>query len=191
MDNARIDHAARLLRSRLTRRRGLGLVAIGFTELLPWEAAAGCKKRCGACERCKKGKCKARANGTVCGDGRVCRHGVCRCGPEGTPCASYESCCSMTCDSLVGGGTCAPCQGRTCSASRPCCGGLPCSNGYCGGCRDRATSCTDDTQCCFSDCKNGACLSLAGGRCARDVDCRICYLNRECEGACINGACTA
>jgi hypothetical protein len=111
------------------------------------------------------------------------------CAPEGTSCTTADSCCSGTCDFLVGGGTCAPCRGRSCSATQPCCGGQTCSNGYCGGCRDRATSCTADSQCCFSNCTGGACLSALGGRCARDVDCRSCYLGHNCSGACVNGSC--
>jgi hypothetical protein len=112
------------------------------------------------------------------------------CQREGETCTSFEPCCSGTCDSLVKGGTCAPCRGRTCSASRPCCGGLDCTGGYCDGCRDRATSCTSSSQCCFSDCTSGACLSAQGGRCARDVDCRACYLSQTCTNACVNGTCT-
>jgi hypothetical protein len=115
--------------------------------------------------------------------------GMVCCQPEATPCASADGCCSGTCDFLVGGGTCAPCRGRTCSATKPCCNGLTCSNGYCGGCRDRATSCSSNTDCCFSECTSGACLSAAGGRCARDVDCKSCYLGHNCTNACVNGVC--
>lgn len=133
----------------------------------------------------------------VCCAGLQCDHtvvggapGTFCCQPEGATCTSFEPCCSATCDSLVGGGTCAPCRGRTCSATRPCCGGQTCTSGYCGGCRDRATSCTANGQCCFSDCVSGACLSAVGGRCARDVDCRGCYLSHNCNGACVNRVCT-
>jgi hypothetical protein len=81
------------------------------------------------------------------------------------------------------------CRGRQCGAGRPCCGGLECREGYCDGCRDRATSCTINTQCCFSNCENGACLSKVGGPCERDVDCRSCYLGGNCANACVNGTC--
>ena len=127
-----------------------------------------------------------------CCDGLACDQtaaGMVCCQPEATPCASADGCCSGTCDSLVGGGTCAPCRGRTCSATRPCCGGQTCTNGYCGGCRDRATSCTSNSQCCFSECTSGACLSAQGGACARDVDCRACNLGHTCTNACVNGVC--
>ncbi len=146
--------------------------------------------------------CSPTCSGVTCGEADGCG-GTCGCAapavcdaagsrccnPEGTTCTSFEGCCSQTCDSLVGGGTCAPCRGRTCSATRPCCGGLNCVGGYCDGCRDRATSCTSNTQCCFSDCTSGACLSAIGGRCARDVDCRSCYLSHTCTNACVGGTC--
>ena len=146
--------------------------------------------------------CVPTCSGLTCGESDGCG-GVCGCAapaicdaggnqccnPEGTPCTSFEGCCSQTCDSLVGGGTCAPCRGRTCSATRPCCGGLTCTNGYCDGCRDRATSCTSNSQCCFSNCTSGACLSAMGGPCARDVDCRSCYLSHNCSNACVGGTC--
>lgn len=126
-----------------------------------------------------------------CPGGQACDLGGICCQPEGAACTDFKPCCSQTCDSLVNGGTCAPCRGRTCSATRPCCGGETCTGGYCGGCRDRATSCMTSSQCCFSDCVSGACLSAMGGRCARDVDCRKCYLNHQCTGACVGGVCTA
>ena len=139
---------------------------------------------CGGPDGCG-GICGCTAPATCDATGQQC------CNPEGTPCtsANFASCCSQTCDSLVGGGTCAPCRGRSCSATQPCCGGLTCVSGYCDGCRDRATSCTSNTQCCFSTCTSGACLSAMGGRCARDVDCRSCYLSHNCTNACVNGTC--
>jgi hypothetical protein len=146
--------------------------------------------------------CTPTCSGVTCGEADGCG-GTCGCAapavceasvhqcchPEGTPCTAFEGCCSQTCDSLVGGGTCAPCRGRTCSATRPCCGGLSCVGGYCDGCRDRATSCTSNAQCCFSNCTGGACLSALGGPCARDVDCRSCYLSHTCTNACVGGTC--
>ena len=150
-------------------RLGLGEVAVAV------ETCRAVGKRCERDKEC----CSKR-----------CRRRTCRCRREGTPCTSGETCCSGSCDFLVGGGTCAPCRGRPCSADRPCCGGQTCTNGYCGGCRDRGVSCTSSSQCCFSDCgSSGACLSDAGGRCARDVDCRACYLGGNCANACVNGVC--
>ena len=135
--------------------------------------------------------CAEQQNNTSCnGDGR-CSGGTCvTCQPEGTPCASYDGCCSLSCDFLVGGGTCSPCRGQGCSADFPCCGGLACVNSYCDGCRDRAVVCSNSSQCCFSDCADGVCLSTRGGTCARDVDCRACYHQGACANACVNGRCT-
>jgi hypothetical protein len=112
-----------------------------------------------------------------------------RCLREGATCNTADVYCSGTCDFLVKDGSCAPCRGRSCSAEHPCCGSLDCVNGFCDGCRDRATSCTTAAQCCFSDCTGGACLSAQRGPCARHADCRSCYLNGACTNACVNGAC--
>jgi hypothetical protein len=170
MISGTIDDLARILAVRATRRGSLGLLAAAGLAALgangAEEAEAGRRKR--------RRRRKKRRNA---------------CAAQGKTCASAETCCSGTCDFLVGGGTCAPCRGRTCNAERPCCGGLACRDGYCDGCRDRATSCTASDQCCFSDCVSGACLSALGGKCARDVDCRSCYLNKNCTNACVNGTC--
>ena len=32
--------------------------------------------------------------------------------------------------------------------------------------------------------------ATAGRECARDVDCRACYLGHNCTGACVGGLCT-
>ena len=163
------DRFATLLAAATTRRGSLALVAAtGLLTLSPKrDAAAGKRRR-------KKRKRKPQP--------ALCQR-------EGAACESAEVCCSGTCDFLVKNGSCAPCRGRSCSPERPCCGGLDCTNGFCDGCRDRAVSCTADSQCCFSDCTGGACLSALGGRCARDVDCRSCYLGGSCTNACVNGAC--
>jgi hypothetical protein len=163
VDHFDFDHLAKALATRATRRASLGLFAAGLLGLSSVTEDAAARKR------------RRR-------DHRGCKS-------QGDSCSTGESCCSGTCDFLVKGGTCAPCKGRTCDATRPCCGSQDCINGYCGGCRDRATSCTSSTQCCFSDCTSGACLSAQGGRCKRDVDCRACYLGHNCDGACVNGSC--
>lgn len=204
MDSASIDRLAQALASRTTRRAGLRSFAAGLIALAvsreDGAAKRGKKKRRkrrdGRCLRLAQ-TCK-RGGGARCCDGLACdltaAGGIASsfcCHRAGTPCASAAGCCSGTCDFLVEGGTCAPCRGRSCSAERPCCGGQECRDGYCGGCRDRATACSSNTQCCFSDCTSGACLSASGGPCARDVDCRACYLGHNCDNACVNGLCTA
>ena len=151
-------------------------------------AAAECANPTPACIGHACAPCTASEQ---CQHGQACEPpGTC-CTPEGGACtsASFLACCSKTCDSLINGGSCASCRGRTCSATNPCCGGETCTGGYCGGCRDRATSCSSSSQCCRSDCVSGACLSALGGRCTYDVDCRKCYLNHLCTNACVGGVC--
>lgn len=206
MDTRHFDMVVRSLAPGATSsRRGWLIRLSGLAALLPLapghEAADARRKKrrrkrkkqpSRSCQpNCSGGPCTNDGCGGVCpcsGAGICSETGSC-CDPEGTSCTTYTGCCSQTCDSLVGGGTCAPCRGRTCNATRPCCGGLTCTNGYCDGCRDRATSCTSSSQCCFSDCVSGACLSTMGGRCARDVDCRACYLSHNCTNACVAGRC--
>ncbi|MDQ3412674.1 MAG: hypothetical protein M3509_11225 [Chloroflexota bacterium] len=116
-----------------------------------------------------------------------------RCEPERSPCTGFEGCCSRSCDFRADGGTCSPCRGQGCASSNDCCGGETCQNNYCGGCRDRAVTCSGPSDCCFSDCDfhsgTRVCLSNFGGRCKRDVDCGNCYLRGNCDGACFNGQC--
>jgi hypothetical protein len=158
--------------------------------------AARCTKVGRTCTRrgkrcCNDLKCDKTVVDTVAG--RFC------CKREGASCNSGKPCCSGTCDFLVNDGTCSPCRGRSCSADRPCCGGLDCTGGVCDGCKDRAVSCNSNSECCFSNCTTaicssnctgGACLSAQGGPCARDVDCRACYLGQNCTNACVNKVCT-
>lgn len=179
VDRFRFDHLAKALASPATRRASLGLFAASLLGLTSIVEDTTAKKRKHRKKRHKKhgGQPGGQAPGQE------------QCHLEGISCTTAESCCSGSCDFLVKGGTCAPCRGRSCDASRPCCGGQVCTNGYCGGCRDRATSCNANTDCCFSNCTSGACLSAQGGRCARDVDCRTCYLGHNCNGACVNGTC--
>jgi hypothetical protein len=150
--------------------------------------AAGC---CTAAE-CPQGAICSVAGACVCPAGSSSCGARCAL-PEGASCVGRPSsdCCSGTCDFLVGGGTCASCVGRSCGSGNPCCPGVTCSQGFCGGCRPRATSCTPGGQpCCNSDCgPGGACLSAAGGRCRHDSDCRTCYLGGQCAGACASGVC--
>ena len=214
VDHFRFDHLAKALASHATRRASLGLVAAGLLGLtsITEDAAAGKrnkkrkqrkrkrKQRGGQApidEQCQVvGVTCVPGQSPRCCDGLQCDQTVANnvagtfcCEPEGTTCTSGESCCSGSCDFLVGGGTCSPCRGRSCNATQPCCGGQICTNGYCGGCRDRAVACSADTDCCYSNCTSGACLSAQNGPCARDVDCRACYLGQNCNGACVNGSC--
>jgi hypothetical protein len=230
VDHFNVDHLAKALASRTTRRASLGLFAAGLLGLTSISEVATAKKRN---KKRKNGNRKRKqpaaqpvaqpveqpaeqpadqtpgtevcqAVGVTCVPGQspqccdalqcdqTVKNGIAGafcCEPEGASCTTGESCCSGTCDFLVSGGTCAPCQGRSCSATQPCCGGQNCANGYCGGCRDRAVACSANTDCCYSNCTGGACLSAQGGPCARNVDCRACYLGQNCNGACVNGSC--
>lgn len=47
-----------------------------FLPIPPDAAVAKCKKKCGPCKRCKKGKCKPKPNGTTC-HGGACQGGAC------------------------------------------------------------------------------------------------------------------
>lgn len=206
MDASRFDVFVRSLAPRMSSRRKWLVSVIGMAAVLPLaltDEATGAKrkkrrrhrkrqrKHNGCQPDCAAGPCSDDGCGGVCpcdGVGICTEDGTC-CDPEGSPCTSFDACCSRTCDSLVAGGSCAPCRGRSCNATSPCCNGLACISGYCDGCRDRATSCTSSSECCFSDCASGACLSTAGGRCARDVDCRACYLSGSCTNACVDGYC--
>jgi len=167
-----LDQFACALASRTSRR---GILALLATVALP-ALSQGSDTLAGKRRRNKRGKRR-----------RNRRHD--RCLREGATCREADVCCSGTCDFLVNDGSCAPCRGRSCNAERPCCGGLACVAGFCDGCRDRGTSCTTNSQCCFSDCTSGACLSALGGPCARDADCRGCYLGGTCANACVNGSC--
>jgi hypothetical protein len=209
MDSHSVDRLAMALTTPATRRPSLGLLsAVALLAIGASGDNAAAKKRR---KRRRKKKRQGRRNNKRClrrdatcdleasprcCQGLICdrtvvddRPGAYCCHPEGTTCAAADTCCSGSCDFLVGGGTCSPCRGRTCNGEKPCCGGLACETGFCGGCRDRAVFCSSSAQCCFSDCTSGACLSAQGGKCARDVDCRSCYLSQNCDAACVNGTC--
>jgi hypothetical protein len=139
-------------------------------------------RQCCSGGRCRRGRCR-------CPRGLVACRGECR-KPAGAACTNYGECCSQSCDFLVGGGTCSPCQGHYCQSDRDCCGGLPCHNNRCGGCLGRGIVCGEGDACCFSSCDGGVCLSDFGNPCAHDADCWGCYMNGLCSGACVDGACT-
>ena len=76
-----------------------------------------------------------------------------------------------------------------CGDTQPCCDGLACPDGFWGGCRGRATAYSSDSQCCLNNRTGlGCCLSLQGGACEEDLDCRSCYEDfTNCPGACGDG----
>ena len=85
MDGLDFDTATQRLSSLISRRRSLGVLAVLGAGLLTDEAAADkkrkrkrrrCQKKCPACQRCSKGKCKPARTNTPC-HGGVCVNGVC------------------------------------------------------------------------------------------------------------------
>src|SRR5215213_3578267 len=85
MDHGTLDALTRSLTdsppgstTRRTMTRLLGGLALGGPLALLGlrEAEAKCKKKCGPCKRCKKGKCKPKPAGTACAGG-TCHKGTC------------------------------------------------------------------------------------------------------------------
>lgn len=108
MEGSQFDGIARTMVAAISRRRtlsgllGATLALLGRTQPDDSLAANGaCRPKCGACQRCqkgrcrqtprgkkcKRGKCRPRPNGAECGPRKVCLGGVCRprCG-DGVPC---------------------------------------------------------------------------------------------------------
>lgn len=85
MDPRRFDNLAVRLAAPLSRRRGIGRLALlGIGSLVALDDVAARKKKkkkkkckaCGACQACTKGKCKPQKDGTACGRG-ICQRGTC------------------------------------------------------------------------------------------------------------------
>jgi hypothetical protein len=151
VDATRFDRLARAL-SGVTSRRGAsralaGLALIGGMSSRPGLdlALAGkkrkkkCKKTCGPCRTCKKGKCKP--NTAACRKGQVCLgNGSCAiaCGTDGSICGAVG--CGGACpQSIEGSGQCA--QGfptcdlipQVCASTKECPVGQHCEETGCPG----------------------------------------------------------
>src|SRR5215217_1712982 len=145
MDDGAFDGLTRSLTASLTgrtTRRGitrlLGGLALGgpLTLLGLGEAEAKCKKSCGPCKRCKKGKCKPKPAGTACAGG-TCQGGSCVL----AACISQDP--ALVC--AAGCGVKADNCGR--AVTCPCQGGQKClANGTCAG------TCNPDANTCPSGC---------------------------------------
>jgi hypothetical protein len=80
MDAIYFDMFARSLMDGSSRRAALSVGLGGLLAVLGIRESGAkkrkrrkkCKKKCGPCQRCKKGKCKRKAAGTVCGEGGEC-----------------------------------------------------------------------------------------------------------------------
>ena len=135
MDSDQFDMLVSRVASQLTRRRGLGLLAvsgIAGSRLVPEAEARKRKKKgkkkgkprnttppqptcssCPTCQQCQSGGCVPVANGTACGSGNLCDSGTCRaprCGDPGQDCRIFIS--SKTYTGNLGGlaGADAKCQ---------------------------------------------------------------------------------
>lgn len=169
MDANRFDGLTRNLEPR-SRRRFFGLISGigGLLALTSDSAASKCKKVCSTCKRCKKGKCKPKADGTVC-EGGSCAGGRCIPSSPAPTCATTgQSCASLACCSgFCGDGVCrsAPCQqvGFQCEAAGDCCSGacdvtLP-EPSFCVSCLGTGVPCGagNDLCCPGLSCNAGSC----------------------------------
>jgi hypothetical protein len=116
MDTTYFDALTKSLGESHSRRgitRLLGGLALGGPLALLGldEAAAKCKKKCGPCKRCKKGKCKPKLAGTACAGG-TCQGGVCAPGagpaspPPPLPCTTAATCPAPPASQLCAQATC-------------------------------------------------------------------------------------
>jgi hypothetical protein len=155
IDGDHFDTLTRGLANPASRRTALGvglsgiLGALGVTETAAKKHKKWCKKKCGPCQRCKKGKCKPTAAGTLCtladGEEGTCQSGACvfTCAPGLTDCGGY--CADLQTDD----NNCGAC-GNYCILFDPVCQGGSC-------CAPTAFSCSDDEDCCSGNCANGKC----------------------------------
>jgi len=130
MEIDRFDRLTMTLSTIGTRRGLLQLLpltgGLGAFGLITAAAKTGkpkkkCKTPCGSCQTCKKGKCKPKADGTICGPDQICSGGGCilpACGAGG-PCRVFVS--STLYDGNLGGldGADAKCQGLANAAGLP------------------------------------------------------------------------
>lgn len=145
MDADRFDDVARSLARNSTRRHLFGIAAAsGVSAMWPIAGAARRhgKRKCGPCEKRKRGKCKPGPDGIVCGEGKICRKSKCDCQQ---PCGAGRTC--------LANGSCA----RVCPASFDCGPGCGCSlpniDGpqFCanneGGCMEFTQGCEGNADC--------------------------------------------
>jgi hypothetical protein len=169
MDANRFDEMTRDFQPR-SRRCFLGFVTGigGLLVIATGSAASKCKKVCGTCKRCKKGKCKPKPDGTVC-EGGTCSIGRCVLSTPAPACASVgQSCATLACcDGFCGDAICrsAPCQqvGFQCEGASDCCSGacdvtLP-EPSYCVTCLGTGVPCGpgNDLCCPGLTCSAGSC----------------------------------
>jgi hypothetical protein len=155
MDDRRFDSFVKALSSAGSRRGVLGIFgasALGLGAFVrPGLSAAKkrnkkCKKKCGPCKKCKKGKCKPKPDGTDCGGTKVCQSGACMC--------PTECCADADCGGLrecVANGSCAvlcadiDCPTAACSCTTSVEGSRHCIVGL--DCDDLLQECTSTADC--------------------------------------------
>ena len=175
-------HFDRLVKRLSTRRSVLGLVA-GIGVLLgvgPDEAEAKCKKKCGPCRRCKKGKCKPKRGSPRCGPCSTCHRGRCvaQCSPDDCVPGDEGAFCLKECPTACD--TCSRCD-RIEGQCEPICEPDQCIDDFCRvPCE---TPCGECSVCdfgeCFALCPEG--VACVNGRC--DTPCTTaCFADEECIG---------
>jgi hypothetical protein len=182
MDGQRFDRLVRTLR---TRRSALGLVA-GIGAMLGVGAdeatAKKCKKPCGPCKRCKKGKCKPKPGAPRCGPCSTCQGGRCVAGCASADCVNdicvpgCEPACADT-EDCIGGFCFAKCE-SPCEAE----GNQGCADGECV---DLGVGCTigEGEGACISgtQCPDGDDTSRGVPRCAVVDEQPFCSLGVLCN----------
>lgn len=110
MNADRFDALARSLGATGSRRAALPALAAALggavAALRPGSIAAGCRRPCGSCRRCKNGRCRPKPNGAACGLCRLCTEGQCQTAGDGTACGDGGVCSGGQCEQ--GCSTCAP-----------------------------------------------------------------------------------
>jgi hypothetical protein len=185
MEMQRFDALARHFGQGGSRRHLLGLLsgtALGGLIAAGLASDADAKKRkkkkkckkCGECQTCRKGRCKAKVDGTACSLGS-CAGGVCTCPDEATCCTNSDDCPAGSGQTCQGGAcTCLPGQedsGGVCGTPPTCLGffrfcnfSSDCCSNLCTGinttcyCSDVGEACAADTDCCSgTTCRGFAC----------------------------------
>ena len=157
MDSHRFDSLTRTLTAAHSRRRALGalsaMLGLGLGGLFAGDAES--KKKCPACKRRnKKGKCKPKANGTVCATG-TCQGGrcvappFCADKPDFTDCGSGNQCSGSVCATPP---TC-----RVDLAPCPCCPGITCDASDHCACAPAGAPCRSSRGCCAGTCVGFSC----------------------------------
>jgi hypothetical protein len=157
MDERQFDDLARVIVGPASRRGAPqvlgGAVTAGLVGLAATgSVAAKCKKPCGPCKHCNKGKCKPKPSGASCGDGFRCQGGRCE--------AACPADWTLPCEACRGDGECFKISDATCQRGR-----CTCSTNavYCGD-RERGFCVSPNTLCSADpDGRYGACLPDANG----------------------------